>query len=73
MTIDPREFRNALGCFATGITVITTLDEATEETNGTAALAMTYLEPSRGSVLVARAKAKVCCITVRLRAACAGL
>lgn len=32
--------------------VITTLDEATEETNGTAALAMTYLEASRGGVLV---------------------
>jgi len=27
MTIDPREFRNTVGCFATGITVITTLDE----------------------------------------------
>jgi len=26
MTIDPREFRNTVGCFATGITVITTLD-----------------------------------------------
>lgn len=26
MTIDPREFRNTLGCFATGITVITTID-----------------------------------------------
>lgn len=26
MTIDPREFRNTLGCFATGITVITTVD-----------------------------------------------
>ena len=25
MTIDPRAFRNALGCFATGITVVTTL------------------------------------------------
>jgi flavin reductase (DIM6/NTAB) family NADH-FMN oxidoreductase RutF len=24
MTIDPRAFRNALGCFATGITVVTT-------------------------------------------------
>ena len=28
MTIDTREFRNALGCFATGITVITALDES---------------------------------------------
>jgi flavin reductase (DIM6/NTAB) family NADH-FMN oxidoreductase RutF len=28
MTIDPREFRDALGCFATGITVITALDES---------------------------------------------
>ena len=28
MSIDPREFRNTVGCFATGITVITTLDEA---------------------------------------------
>ena len=27
-TIDTREFRNALGCFATGITVITALDES---------------------------------------------
>lgn len=27
MSIDPREFRNTVGCFATGITVITTLDE----------------------------------------------
>ena len=27
MTIDQREFRNALGCFASGVTVITTLDE----------------------------------------------
>ena len=27
MTIDQREFRNTVGCFATGITVITTLDE----------------------------------------------
>jgi flavin reductase (DIM6/NTAB) family NADH-FMN oxidoreductase RutF len=26
MTIDPRHFRDALGCFATGITVITALD-----------------------------------------------
>lgn len=26
MTIDPREYRNAVGCFATGVTVITTLD-----------------------------------------------
>jgi flavin reductase (DIM6/NTAB) family NADH-FMN oxidoreductase RutF len=26
MSIDPREFRNAIGCFATGITVITTID-----------------------------------------------
>src|ERR671925_280032 len=24
--IDPREFRNALGCFPTGVTIITTLD-----------------------------------------------
>ena len=24
MSIDPREFRQALGCFATGITVVTT-------------------------------------------------
>jgi flavin reductase (DIM6/NTAB) family NADH-FMN oxidoreductase RutF len=27
MTIDQREFRNIVGCFATGITVITTVDE----------------------------------------------
>ncbi len=26
MAIDPREFRNTVGCFATGITVITTVD-----------------------------------------------
>jgi flavin reductase (DIM6/NTAB) family NADH-FMN oxidoreductase RutF len=26
MTLDPREFRNTVGCFATGVTVITTLD-----------------------------------------------
>lgn len=26
MSIDQREFRNAVGCFATGVTVITTLD-----------------------------------------------
>jgi len=28
MSIDPREFRNTVGCFATGITVITTVDQA---------------------------------------------
>lgn len=28
MGIDPREFRNTVGCFATGITVITTVDES---------------------------------------------
>lgn len=27
MTIDPREFRDTVGCFATGITVITTVDD----------------------------------------------
>ena len=27
MTIDQHEFRNALGCFASGVTVVTTLDE----------------------------------------------
>ncbi len=27
MSIDPREFRDTVGCFATGITVITTVDE----------------------------------------------
>ncbi len=32
--------------------VVTTLDQAVEETNGTAALAMTYLEQPRGAVLV---------------------
>ena len=26
MPLDPREFRNSLGCFATGVTVITTMD-----------------------------------------------
>ncbi len=28
MGIDPREFRDTVGCFATGITVITTVDES---------------------------------------------
>jgi flavin reductase (DIM6/NTAB) family NADH-FMN oxidoreductase RutF len=28
MSIDPREFRDTVGCFATGITVITTIDES---------------------------------------------
>lgn len=28
MEIDPREFRNTVGCFATGITVITTVEES---------------------------------------------
>jgi flavin reductase (DIM6/NTAB) family NADH-FMN oxidoreductase RutF len=28
MAIEPREFRNALGCFATGVTVITTVDRS---------------------------------------------
>jgi len=28
MPVDPMEFRRALGCFATGVTVITALDEA---------------------------------------------
>ncbi len=27
MTFDQREFRNAVGCFATGVTVVTTLDK----------------------------------------------
>lgn len=27
MAIDPREFRNTVGCFATGITIITTTDD----------------------------------------------
>ena len=27
MSIDPRELRNAMGCFATGVTIITTVDE----------------------------------------------
>lgn len=27
MSIDPRDLRNALGCFATGVTIITTVDE----------------------------------------------
>lgn len=27
MAIDTRDFRNALGCFATGVTIITTLDD----------------------------------------------
>ena len=26
MTIDQREYRNAVGCFATGVTIVTTLD-----------------------------------------------
>ena len=28
MSIDPRELRNAFGCFATGVTIITTVDNA---------------------------------------------
>ena len=28
MPVDPMEFRRALGCFATGVTVITTVDES---------------------------------------------
>ena len=27
MAFDQREFRNAVGCFATGVTVVTTLDK----------------------------------------------
>jgi flavin reductase (DIM6/NTAB) family NADH-FMN oxidoreductase RutF len=27
MSIDQREFRNAMGCFATGVTIVTTLDD----------------------------------------------
>ncbi len=33
-TIDPREFRNALGCFPTGVTVITAYDEKNHEPVG---------------------------------------
>ena len=36
MSIDPREFRNALGCFATGVTIITTLGENNERIGITA-------------------------------------
>ena len=36
MTIDQREYRNAVGCFATGITVVTTLDKAGERIGITA-------------------------------------
>ena len=32
MPVDPMEFRRALGCFATGVTVITALDEAGDHT-----------------------------------------
>ena len=28
MSIEPRDFRDTVGCFATGITIITTVDEA---------------------------------------------
>ena len=36
MSIDQREFRNAVGCFATGVTVITTLDSNGEKVGITA-------------------------------------
>ncbi len=36
MTIGPQEFRDALGCFTTGITVVTTLDDDGEPVGVTA-------------------------------------
>ena len=36
MAIDPRELRNAFGCFATGVTIITTLDQDGEKIGITA-------------------------------------
>jgi len=36
MTIDPREFRNALGTFATGVTIVTTQDKAGNDVGVTA-------------------------------------
>ena len=36
MTIDQREYRNAVGCFATGVTVITTLDPGGDKVGITA-------------------------------------
>lgn len=36
MTIDPREFRNALGTFATGVTIVTTHDRAGSDVGVTA-------------------------------------
>lgn len=36
MSIDQREFRNAVGCFATGVTIITTLDSNGERVGITA-------------------------------------
>jgi flavin reductase (DIM6/NTAB) family NADH-FMN oxidoreductase RutF len=44
--IDPRELRNAFGCFATGITVVTTLDERGEAVGITAnSFSSVSLEP----------------------------
>ena len=36
MTIDQREYRNAVGCFATGVTIVTTLDNDGERIGITA-------------------------------------
>ena len=36
MAIDQREYRNAVGCFATGVTIVTTLDHDGEKVGITA-------------------------------------
>ena len=36
MEIDQREYRNAVGCFATGVTIVTTLDQDGEKIGITA-------------------------------------
>ena len=36
MAIEPREYRNAVGCFATGVTIVTTLDHDGEKIGITA-------------------------------------
>ena len=50
MTIDPREFRNTVGSFATGITVITGID-AEGDPVGFTANSFTSLSPADGAVL----------------------
>jgi len=47
MTVDERSFRKALGCFASGVTVVTTLDPATRAPAGVtvSAFCSVSLEP----------------------------